>query len=193
MIEQFENIIKKYKALFFDKVWEQTDDGYKLIYNIQGLSDGSNFLPNLKFIFWYDNNKENVKDILTYLLGLNCEYSSIKIRNDIQEVFENVLKYIKNNKTNSQLSDFIINGVNRFNKLLSAEHDPIVGIEYIPPGNSPCIKTIYRFDIETINDTFEIGLEYKTNGDILLTYDMDKYEISIFDDIYIKIINLISK
>lgn len=187
IINEFETHLKKEDAMFIDITWEKAKDSYKLIYTIQGLTAIDYFFPNAKFIFWFDENKENPKNIITYLKSLNCEYNSEYI-DDIYHQYENILHILKKDTYTNSLSEFVLYGVEKFNKLNN--ENQIINIKYNPPGVASCIKTKYECILETIDDEYIIKIEI-VNDKIYLYYDFNKYDINIFDDIYIKILDLI--
>lgn len=161
-IIEFENIIKKYKSLFFDKVWEKHKDIWKLIYNIQGLVVDNKFYSNLKIIFWYNNDKTELSEnVITFLYSQNCEYRTIKISN-ISLNIKAILNMIYNEETNKYLSDLIIGGVDPFNKLIKDNgiNDFIQTIEFIPHGNVSCIQTIFKFDLVSNTDTYTFMIKF---------------------------------
>jgi len=189
-IKEFEDIIKKYKAMFFDKIWEKYDDGYKLIYNIQGLNTDNTFFTVLKFVFWFNDDKSEHKNIMSYLLSPICEYSTVSLDDDMDYIIKSVFKHIKNNELTNDIIEFTMNGVENINKLLNDGEENIVNIKFIPPGNMPCIKITYNFTLETIDETYDIGIEFSKKN-IELIYDFTKYKLNMFDDIYVEIVNLI--
>lgn len=170
IIENFENLLKEYKALFFDKVYEKTSSGsWKLIYNIQGLSskDASMFYPNLKFIFWINKEKtELTENVISYLYSQTCDYKSITLDEDIEDVLELMLKDIKGEKTNIELSDFIINATDEFNKILNKKNidDFISNLVFIPHGNKSCFDTRFEFKIENNMETYYFSLKSLKDG-----------------------------
>lgn len=197
IIVSFEDLIKKYKVLFFDKVYEKTRGGsWKLIYNIQGLSteDTSMFYPNLKFIFWLNDTKtELTEDVISYLYSQSCDYKSISLDNDIEDVFETILKFIKNEKTNVELSEFILNGSDGFNKELKKKNinDFVSSLTYIPHGNKSCIETLFGFKIEMNTETYYFNLrclqkvwEVRMGDDITIQTTLKEVYEKIIDIIY---------
>lgn len=191
----FEDILKKYKVLYFDKIYEKTKDkNWKLIYNIQGLTtdDNSMFYPNLKFIFWLDKTKTKLTDnVISYLYTQNCDYKSITIKEDLQETIDVILKFIKKEKTNVELSTFILNGTEEFNKILKNNNieDFLSNLTFIPHGNKTCIDTKFEFKIESNTETYYFQLK-SLNGMWELYMEDIQMKLNI-EDVYKKIIEII--
>lgn len=191
VVIDFENIIKRYKVLKFDKIWEKTDTSYKLIYNLEGLSIDNRFYSNVKIIFWLDNKKEKlVENVITYLYTLSCDYKTITITS-IEETFNAILQLLDKEETNKALSDFIINGTDNFNKELKVNSSEafIQNLNYIPQGNKPCIKSNFKFELISNEETFTFYLKCLKNK-WELTYETTVEEIAL-KDVYKKLIKLI--
>src|SRR6185369_1756463 len=95
-IVKFEDFVKKQKALYLGKVFEKQGQGWKLIYNIQGLSIDDAYYANLKFIFWLDGDKEQITDaVVSYLYTQYCDYKSIAFDdNNVVEQVKAALGFI---------------------------------------------------------------------------------------------------
>jgi len=187
----FENIIKKYKVLKFDKVWEKYDSNFKLIYNIEGLVIDNKFYPVVKVIFWLDSKKENItENVITYLYSLACDYKSITITT-IEETFNNIIKLLDNETTNKQLSDFVINGTGNFNKEIREQkiNNFIQSLIYIPQGNVPCINMKFKFELVSNTEVYDFYLKPFKNK-WKLTYNNNTELLSITET-YKKIIDWI--
>lgn len=189
----FEDVIKKYKVQFFDKVWEKNKSSWKLIYNINGLNDGSKFYPNLKIIFWLDSVKEELTDnVVSYLYSLDCDYKSMSLDRDIADIFNTILEFVGDEKTNKELVDFILNGTDKFNEILKKENidDFVQNLKFIPSGNKACIDTVYMFELETNKEKY--GFKLKCLPDNVWALSVVEEETKIqMNDIYKKIIEII--
>lgn len=195
IIEKFENKLKEYQVLFFDKVWEKNKQDWKLVYNIQGLTtqDTSMFYPNLKIVFWLNNNKTKLSEnVVTYLYEQYCDYRSRSIENNnIDEVFKFILDDVKNAKTNKYLSGFILDGTDNFNKIIKRDKidDFITDLQFIPQGNKSCLETYFGFKLESNKDTYYFNLKVLKEGYVL---NMEDTTINIqLKEVYEKIIELI--
>ena len=193
ILVDFENIIKKYKVLKLDKVWEKIDSSYKLIYNLEGLVIDNKFYANVKLIFWLDEKKENIiENVITYLYTLSCDYKSITITT-IEETFKTILSFLDKEKTNNELSNFVINGTDEFNKEIKNKdiNDFIQNINMVPQGNMPCISLKYKFELISNNETFTFylkPLKFKWQ----LTYK-DISELLDIKEVYKRLIDIIYK
>ena len=176
----FENELKKYKVINFDKIWEKINSDYKLIYNIEGLSTDTKFYANIKLIFWLDSTKETLTDdVITYLYNLFCDYKSMPITT-ASETLQNIFKLLDDEQTNSEISEFIADGTDKFNEILKANDIPdfIQNIKFIPQGNMPCIDMQFKFELQTNGKTYEFYLKcFKDNW--LLTYDTMSEKVKI--------------
>jgi hypothetical protein len=195
IIVSFENLLKEYKVLFFDKVYEKTRDGsWKLIYNIQGLTtnDTSFFYPNLKFIFWINKEKTEItENVISYLYGQNCEYTSITLEENINDVFDKMLNLIKKEKTNIELSEFILNGTDMFNIALKKDNKTAFAsnLTFIPHGNKSCLDTLFAFKLETNTETYYFSLKcLKDSWELQINNEMIQ---TTLQDVYKKIIEII--
>ena len=194
VLETFEGLLNEnYKVLFFDKVWEKSGSNWKVIYNIQGLTtnDSSMFYPNLKFIFWLNERKDELTDeVVTYLYEQYCDYRSTKIGN-IEETFDRILNEIKGSKTTKELAGFILNGTDEFNKILKKEgiNDFISDMQFIPHANKSCLNTHFGFKIESNTNTYYFNLK-SLKGEWELNVD-DSVEYIQMNEVYEKIITTI--
>jgi hypothetical protein len=183
VLVEFENIIKEYQSVFFDKVWEKHENVYKLIYNIQGFVKDNVYYANLKFIFWLDENKnEIVEDVITYLLSQNCDYKSLPINYDnIQQSFETILSFINNDKTNNDLRYLLFDSLDDFNKTITQYdiQDFVQNIENIPHGSVSCPLTMFKYELTCNSDTYTFMLEYKDGW--ILIYNNERFQINIKD------------
>ena len=187
----FEKLIKQYKAMSFDKIWEKADSKYKLIYNIEGLTVDNKFYANVKLIFWLDETKENLsEDAITYLYTLYCDYKTIGITT-VEETFNNILTLLSNEETNSDLSNFIINGTDDFNEELKKQdiNDFIQNLHFIAQGNKPCVQTRFKFELISNNKTYEFYLK-SFEKDWTLSYE-DNNEQVLMNEIPKKLIEWI--
>lgn len=190
---QFENYIKQYKALFFNKIWEKFNNGFKLIYNIQGLNYNNNFYPNLKFIFWFDVTKQKItENVITYLYTSPCVYKTISINEEMPKIIERVLNSIKSVKSNKDLMTFIISGTDKFNEILKkSEIDVFISnISYIPFGNCSCDEYEYKFNIDSNTDSFLIRIRFDGEKYIIRYNDIEEV-VNTVGEIYKKIIIMI--
>lgn len=191
----FEEVVKKYKALFFDKVKEKTDNGWKIIYNIQGLNYKNTFYPNLKFIFWMNKDKSELSDnVVTYLYTQNCEFKSQLIQEDIfEEQIDNILQEIKKEKSNDDIINFILNGTDEFNSEAKKQNLELFfdNLAYKPGGNSACILHAFKFDLSANDILYTFELKSNKN-DWTLNFDNQTNETSI-EDVYKKIIEIINE
>lgn len=191
----FEEIIKKYKALFFDKIKEKTDNGWKIVYNIQGLNHKNTFYSNLKFVFWFNKEQTELSDdVITYLYRQNCEFKSQLIKLDVlEEQIDAILEEIKNEKSNSFINNFIVKGTDEFN--LEAKKNDLDlffdNIAYKPSGNSPCVLHSFKFDLSANDVLYTFDLKCGDNKwEIIM--DNETYEVEQ-EDVYKKIVEVISE
>lgn len=191
----FEEIIKNYKALFFDKIKEKSNDGWKIIYNIQGLNYKNTFYPNLKFIFWMDKNLSKLTDdVVTYLYKQNCVFQSQLIQEEnFEEQIDNILQEIKNEKTNNDIINFILNGTDQFNSEVKKLNLQLVfdNLAYKPSGNAACMLHAFDFDLSTNDDLFNFQLKCNKN-DWDLIINTNKITINL-KEIYKTIIEVIKE
>lgn len=181
MIQDFENIIKKFKASKLDKVFEKIGDNYKIIYNIEGLIYNNDYYPLIKLILWVDNTKQKlIENVITYLYSYNCEYKTITI-SDIKSNILEILEFIKNEKSNNELSNFIIKGTDKLNKELKNNKSNIFiqNIKYQDSGNLPCSKLQFNIDLISNDKTYNITLKYKNEW--ILNFNNNTQNISIND------------
>lgn len=193
LIEFEKNLKDDWNVQFFDKVYEKYDKGFKLIYNIQGLTDKNStiFYPCLKIIFWLDSTKKQLtEDAITYLYSLNCDYKTISIDKHINDIFKTILNFINKEKTNKFLIDLIISGTDNFNLELKKikKNDFIQELKYIPFGNTSCANMLYMFELKTNFDIYKFNIKF--TNDILLIIDNKTYIINT-DNIYKKIIEIL--
>lgn len=191
VLVDFENIIKKYKVLKFDKVWEKHDSNFKLIYNIEGLVVDNKFYAVVKLIFWLDGKKEKItEDVITYLYTLSCDYKSITFTT-IGETFDSILKQLDNERTNKELSEFIVNGTDAFNKELKINkiNSFIQTLNFMPQGNVPCVSMKFMFGLVSNDKTYEFQLKPMKDG-WQLTYENNE-EMSAMTEVPKKIIDWI--
>jgi len=181
----FENLIKKYKVIKFDKIWEKIDSKYKLIYNIEGLAINTKFYANVKLIFWLDETKENLsEELITYLYTLYCDYKSIKITT-VEETFANILALLDKEKTNVEMSDFILDGTDSFNAEIKKNeiNNFIQNIKFISQGNKPCTDMNFKFELKSNDKDYEFYLKsfvdewkltYESNEEFVQMPDVPK-------------------
>jgi monomeric isocitrate dehydrogenase len=182
ILVDFEKLLKTHKVIKFDKIWEKTNSNYKLIYNIEGLAIDTKFYANVKLIFWMDSNKENLSEnVITYLYALTCDYKSITITN-IEETFNNILSLLDKEQTNIDLSEFIINGTDSFNKEIKNNgiSDFIQNINFVAQGNMPCVDIKYKFELKSNDDAYIFYLK-PFKGEWQLTYESNKELLPIND------------
>jgi len=191
----FEEIIKKHKALFFDKIKEKTNDGWKIIYNIQGLNYKNTFYPNLKFIFWMNKEMNDLShNVVSYLYKQNCLYRSQMIQEEnFEEQIDAILEEIKKEKSNDDIINFILDGTDKFNiEVKKSELELFFdNLAYKPSGNSSCILHTFKFELSANDTLYEFELKYNDNEWDLL-FNNEKIETSI-EDVYKKIIQMINE
>ena len=191
----FEEIIKKHKALFFDKIKEKTNDGWKIIYNIQGLNYKNTFYPNLKFIFWMNKEMSELShNVISYLYKQNCLYRSQMIQEEnFEEQIDFILEEIKKEKSNDDIINFILDGTDKFNSEVKKSELELFfdNLAYKPSGNSSCILHTFKFELSANDTLYEFELKYNDNEWDLL-FNNEKIETSI-DDVYKKIIQMINE
>jgi len=191
----FEEIIKNYKALFFDKIKEKSNDGWKIIYNIQGLNYKNTFYPNLKFIFWMDKNLSKLTDdVVTYLYKQNCVFQSQLINEEnFEEQIDNILQEIKKEKSNDDIINFILNGTDQFNSEVKKLNLELVfdNLAYKPSGNAACMLHTFNFDLSANDDLFNFQLKCNKN-DWDLIINTNKITIDL-KEIYKTIIEVIKE
>jgi len=168
-IVEFENIIKELTSLFFNKGYEKYNNGWKLIYTIQGLTYNNYFYPNTKFIFWLNQDKnEIIENVITYLRNDKCEYVTVKLQ---ENYFDIIMNDIKSIPDNININEFIVKGTDKFNELLNQLQitDFFSNLEYIPYGKGSCNDFKYKFKL-TYN-----------NGDVIPfdLYKDDNWKIDI--------------
>jgi len=191
----FEQIVKNNKALFFDKIKEKTNDGWKIIYNIQGLTYENWFYSNLKFIFWMNKEMNELSDnVVTYLYNQGCEFKSQMIQEEnFAEQIDFILNEIKDEKSNKDITDFIINGTDKFN--IEAQKLKLElffdNLAYKPSGNSACIAHVFKFDLSANDNLFEFELKCKAKN-WTLNFNNEITETSI-EDVYKKITEMINE
>lgn len=182
ILVDFENLIKKYKVIKFDKIWEKVDSNYKLIYNIEGLAINTKFYANVKLIFWLDETKKNLsEDLITYLYTLYCDYKSIKITT-VDETFSNILMLLDKEKTNMEMSDFILSGTDSFNEELKKNdiNNFIQNVKFIAQGNMPCIDMNFKFEMKSNDKDYTFYLKaYKDEWK--LAYESNEESVQMID------------
>jgi len=195
ILEKFEQFIKKYKSLYFNKLYEKYNEGYKVIYNIQGFNYNNTFYANLKFIFWLNESKSKLEhNALTYLyIQKNNGYASENINEEnIEETINEILEKIKNEKTNLEINNFIISGTDEFNLELKRNgiNDFIMNLEYIPSGDTSSMFISFDFKLSTNNKEYEFKIKFDKNW--FIYYNNNKIKTS-FKTIYKDIIKEIYK
>jgi len=194
---EFENIIKELKCMFFGKVYEKTQDGWKVIYNMQGLIYKNKFYSNIKIIFWLNKEKTQInQNVITYLYSLYCDYKTTTIDKDLstKTIVDNIFRLIREEKTNSNISEFVESGTDKFNEILKQKDLKgfVEVVKFIPHGNKSCIDTYFNFKIDILDIEYEFKIKcYKNKYE--LTYKDEVIDIIKFDDMYKKIIELIYK
>lgn len=182
VLNNFEDHIKQYKVKFFDKVWEKHNDTYKLIYNLQGLVVDNVYYPNLKFIFWLDENKNDiVENVITYLYGQECDYKSILFNeSDISQTIATILQFINLEKGTNDLRYLLFDSLNDFNKIIAQKgiKDFVQNIEFIPHGNVSCTLTIFKHIVTMNSGEYEFLLNNSDNGWIFI-YNSNEQLINI--------------
>lgn len=189
ILERFEAFVKQYKSLFFNKLDEKYNEGYKVIYNLQGFNYKDTFFANLKFIFWLNHDKTKVEhNVVTYLYSQKAYgYESAVIDEErFEEMMERILEKIKEETTNHEINSFIIGGTDEFNEEIKRNgiDDFIMNMEYIPSGDTPSILISFKFELSTNNKRFEFDLKYDNGWKIF--YDGQSYKTdmkSIYKDI----------
>lgn len=188
---EFEDNIKQYQCLYFNKVWEKHKNIWKLIYNIQGLVVDNKFYCNLKIIFWYNETKTELSEnVITFLYSQNCIYKTINLT-DINQNINSILNMFYKQETNQLLNQLVVGGTDRFNEILSEREidDFIQTIKFIPHEDTACSMTIFKFEIQTNKKLYTILLQFKDN-DIKLMYRGTE-QMTGLDTIYKNIIDLI--
>lgn len=192
-IVKFEDFIKTQKALYLGKVFEKQGQGWKLIYNIQGLTVDGAYYANLKFIFWLDGDKEQLTDaVVSYLYTQYCDYKSIAFNDEnIVNQVKTALSHIKAERTNTELSGFIIDGTDGFNAEIKRRGiaDFVQNIKWINHKDKSCPDTEFKFEMETNDKKFEFHTKcFKQYWE--LHYNGEKENIQ-FKDIHKKVIDLV--
>jgi hypothetical protein len=187
-VVDFENIIKSYKVMRFDKVWERVNKTYKLIYNLEGLSKDDRFYPNLKVIFWLD--EQLTENVMTYLHALYCDYKSITITT-VQETFNSILQIVDKERTHVELSGLILGGTDAFNRELKNKsvNDFAQALNYVPQQNVACINMKFEFELVTNINTYHFYLKcYDSKWQLMYN---EKNEMLSMKDVPVKIIQWI--
>lgn len=182
VILDFEKLLKTYKVIKFDKVWEKADTNYKLIYNIEGLAIDPKFYGIVKLIFWLDETKENLSEnVITYLYTLSCDYKSTTITT-VEETFKNILLLLDKEQTNIDLSEFILNGTDNLNKEIKDNDvsDFIQNLNFVPQGNAPCADIEFKFELTSNDDAYEFSMKPFKN-EWQLTYESNVESLPIKD------------
>jgi hypothetical protein len=200
VLTTFEDEIRKYKALFFDKLREHTNDGWKLIYCIQGMSWESTFFLNMKFIFWFDEKMGKLThNSITYLYRQDGEYQTVDLTDDMPTLINEILTHISQEQSNSEISDFAISGTDGFNQEFKSTGSDrfIQNLRYEPQGVAPSALTTFTFFLEEANSETELVLRYAKDEWIIIkpsTGDIDttiEKGVSI-DEIYKEVVNRLS-
>ena len=193
-IEEFEEIIKINKSIFFDKVWEKHNGEYKLVYNIQGyVTEDDKLYPNLKIIFWLNETKSELSEnVITYLYRQNCDYRSETIDNTIELTFNKILSYINEEKGTILLRELILNGQEYLNKFIDEMdiQDFAQSVEMLAIGNKSCIDTIIDFELIMNSGIYEFSLNM-LKDDWILTYKDDKISLNRIENICEKLLEYI--
>lgn len=192
-IVKFEDFIKTQKALYLGKVFEKQGQGWKLIYNIQGLTVDAVYYANLKFIFWLDGDKEQLTDaVVSYLYTQYCDYKSIAFNDEnIVDQVKTALSHINAERTNTELSGFVIDGTDGFNAEIKRRGiaDFVQNIKWINHKDKSCPDTEFKFEMETNDKKFEFHTKcFKQYWE--LHYNGEKENIQ-FKDIHKKVIDLV--
>jgi len=200
VLTTFEEEIKKYKTLFFDKLREHTTDGWKLIYCIQGMTWESNFFLNLKFIFWFDEKMEKLThQSITYLYRQDGEYKTIDLTNDVLTLINDILNNISEEKSNSEISSFTISGTDKFNaefKEINSDRF-IQNLRYEPQGVTPSALTTFTFFLEEANAENVLILRYVKEKWIIIKPEAENINTTMekgmtIDEIYKEVVNRLS-
>lgn len=200
VLTTFEDEIRKYKALFFDKLREHTNDGWKLIYCIQGMTWETTFFLNLKFIFWFDEKMEKfTHSSITYLYRQDGEYETVDLTDDLPTLVNEILTRINQEKSNSELSDFAVSGTDGFNEEFKRIGSDVFiqNLRYEPQGVTPSILTTFTFFLEEADTETELVLRYDKDKWIIIKPEAENVDTTIekgvtIDEIYKEVVNRLS-
>jgi hypothetical protein len=147
-----------------DTVYEDSDDYYKLVISVHGLSMEDTTIIHTKFIFKTDKNKRNIiEDSFIYLYDINCIYHKINFSNviDMKQHIEDILESKNFGEDLQILSDFIESPamfLNYYMRRAKITEYSIFDVKYEPKfKTTPCDKTTFDFKIN-INNNYDINL-----------------------------------
>ncbi len=132
-----------------------------------------------------DSTKENLSEnVITYLYTLTCDYKSMTITT-VEETFNSILALLDKEQTNIDLSEFILNGTDDFNKEIKDNdvNDFIQNLNFLPQGNMPCTDIKFKFELKSNDDAYvfymkpfkgEWQLTYESNTELLAIKDVPK-------------------
>lgn len=178
----------------YDKVFEKSEDGYKYVISLHELQSSDEVIIHTKFIFYTDDNKENiVGEHFMYLYDLNCIYKRVKIPTDLGAKLKEIVETNEFGDDIVNLSKFItdtpIRKVNSNMAKSNIKNITLYNMYYNPQYKiTPCENTSFSFDLN-INGTYELKLIIKkeVSGKFILTYNVlsnsFEYEVNSIDDL----------
>lgn len=147
-----------------ESVFEKSDEFYKLVISIHGLTTEDKTIIHTKFIFKTDLEKrEIIEDSLIYLYDINCVYHKIDFDNiiDMKSKVEGIIESMNFGEDLQILSDFIEAPsmfLNYYMRRYDITEYSIFDVEYEPKfKTTPCDKTTFDFKIN-INNNYDMEL-----------------------------------
>jgi len=176
-----------------DTVYEmsESEDSYKLVISIHGLSFKDTMIIHTKFIFKTDLEKRNLIDnSLIYLYDINCIYHRIDFSNviDLKDKIEKILEVNNFGEDIKILSDFISAPamfLNHYMRRAKITEYSIFDVKYEPKfKTTPCDKITFDFEID-INSNYKIEVsihkvDMPSDSEIKDSY---KFQFKFMDEI----------
>ncbi len=176
-----------------DTVYEmsESEDSYKLVISIHGLSFKDTMIIHTKFIFKTDLEKRNLIDnSLIYLYDINCIYHRIDFSNviDLKDKIEKILEVNNFGEDIKILSDFISAPamfLNHYMRRAKITEYSIFDVKYEPKfKTTPCDKITFDFEID-INNNYKIEVsihkvDMPSDSEIKDSY---KFQFKFMDEI----------
>lgn len=173
-----------------ESVYEDIDNGYRLVIDLKNIFLKKNNIFYTKLIFYVDDDKtylmpnENDEFKFKYLFDINCYYK-VHIFEDLDDFGDIFLKIIKNNKFGDNikiLSEFIKSPSSLINNWFNENNVRNISVYNVKLDERydilPCKKLFFNFIIN-LNNQMDINLTLKKDSKTNYIYNFKIYDETI--------------
>lgn len=170
-IIEFENALKDLIFVTISKRKEKDSNGWKLVYELEGIDIEEIYIPFLKVVFFMNNDMGDFTES-TYLIDYGLDVIT-------KTLGDSALVSLKDVEKLNEFDVFFKNAVNEFNQMFE---DPFISITQIEGNDSLNTETKYlNFVLSRVNEEYEFSLKADFTE---IIYDNVIYKITSLKEIY---------